>query len=321
MFSNAINNKYEYLFAADKSANTIHIGYGIDDNYARCMGTSILSICRHNNAAFTFHILAIKLNHTNIDRIKNLARQLNINIIVYEINPAILRELPTFVHLPLPTYFRFILPYILHEEKYIYYIDADIICLNSADKLFSLDLQNNIIAAVPDLDWMNKKRNKALQLKDHTYFNAGVLVINIAVWNNFSVMDKVLAVIKKDPVLFRYLDQDALNVVLHNKVLYLDKIYNCIDPAAVNRNDIVFLHFAAHPKPWNIAWPISSICNDFNRHLYSACEQHTPWKNEVLQMPRNYKEMKVYAKALRHNGNIVKSLGWYIKYLVKKYAG
>lgn len=316
---NLINQKLYYNFS--KQNNTfINIGYGIDNNYARCCATSITSFCLNNPTKnFNFHIMAKDLSTTNKKQFEQLAQLYSINIYIYEINIDTLAKLPTQTHLPIATYFRFILPLILDNVDKLFYIDADIICLQNADDLFNINLNNNIIGAVPDLPWMNKKRNKTLNLQNHIYFNAGMLIINIAKWNNFNTFAKVLQAIQNEPQKFRYLDQDALNLILTNHIQYLDTKFNCIDINSTEQKNIILLHFAAHPKPWNIAFSISKICNEFNKNLYQYYENKTPWKNLPLEQPKNYKEMKIYAKALKYNKQYIKSLYWTLKYFLNKF--
>lgn len=318
---NVLKNIEKYQYSKEKIKNISHIAYGIDNNYARCMATSIASFCINNpDRNFVFHIVTDELSLDIKEKIKQLAEIYAINIYIYEINNNFLLRLPTQVHLPIATYFRFILPLILDDINKIYYIDADIICLQNADELFDLNLENNnIIAAVPDLPWMNRKRNKALNLNNHIYFNAGMLVINIEKWNEYNVFEKVFKVIQNEPKKFRYLDQDALNLILTGQIKYLDIKFNCIDINNINEKDIILLHFAAHPKPWTIAFPISKICNSFNMNLYSYYEKQTPWENTPLEWPKNYKEIKIYAKALRYNKQYLRSIYWEIKYLINKF--
>lgn len=320
ILNNSLKNVLEYQYSNKQEKNTVHIAYGIDNNYARCMATSIASFCINNpNQQFTFHIMADGLSVKTKEKIEQLAKYYKINIYVYEINTNFLSTLPTKIYLTTATYFRFLLPLILKNEKLLYYIDADIICLQNADELFDIKLGSNIIGAVPDLSWMNKKRNKALNLTEHTYFNAGMLVIDIKKWNEFKTFEKVIRAIQSEPKKFRYLDQDALNLILTKHIQYLETKFNCIDTDSINKNDIVLLHFAAHPKPWNIAFPISKICNSFNKNLYSYYEKQTPWKNIELEMPRNYKEMKQYAESLWKVNKKFYCFKWYLRYVYYKF--
>lgn len=313
---NYIKKTTNYTYNISNNQDTIHIGYGIDNNYARCCATSIISFCmNNNNQSFEFHIMTNDLSNNAKKKFELLAQNLKTNILIYEVDNYPLNTLPTQIHLPISTYFRFLLPLVLKNIPTLYYIDADIICLKDTNELFNINLGNNIIAAVPDLPIMNAKRNKALNLVEHLYFNAGMLVINIQKWLEFDTFNKVLNAIKQDPQKFRYLDQDALNIVLHGKILYLSSKFNNL---TLNYEDTVLLHFAAHPKPWNIAFPISKICNTFNKNLYQYYENKTPWKSLPLEQPKNYKEMKIYSYALYHNQNYLSSLKWYLKYIFNK---
>lgn len=319
ILTNTLKSKTKYEYLISQTHSNIHIGYGIDNNYARCCASSIASFCFNNPTKnFNFHIMTNDLSTTNKKQFEQLAQLYSVNIYIYEINIDTLAKLPTQTHLPIATYFRFILPLILDNVDKLFYIDADIICLQNADDLFNINLNNNIIGAVPDLPWMNKKRNKTLNLQNHIYFNAGMLIINIDKWNNFNTFAKVLQAIQNEPQKFRYLDQDALNLILTKYIEYIDKKFNCIDLNTINHQDIILLHFAAHPKPWNIAFPISKVCNTFNKNLYAYYENQTPWKNTPLEQPKNYKEIKIYAKALKNNKQYIKSLYYFSKYLMSK---
>lgn len=318
--TNTLKSKTKYEYLISQTHSNIHIGYGIDNNYARCCASSIASFCLNNPTKnFNFHIMAKDLSTTNKKQFEQLAQLYSINIYIYEINIDTLAKLPTQTHLPIATYFRFILPLILDNVDKLFYIDADIICLQNADDLFSINLKDNIIGAVPDLPWMNTKRNKALNLQNHIYFNAGMLIINITKWNKFNTFTKILQAIQNEPQKFCYLDQDALNLILTNHIQYLDTKFNCIDINNIDKKNIILLHFAAHPKPWNIAFSISKICNEFNKNLYQYYENKTPWKNLPLEQPKNYKEMKIYAKALKYNKQYIKSLYWTLKYFLNKF--
>ena len=258
------------------------------------------------------------LQPENLQRLEGMAQLYNTTIIIYTVDTAQLQQLPTQEHLPLPTYFRFILPLVLPAKR-LYYIDADIICLQSAHELFAQDFEDNIIIAVPDLEWMNRKRNKALGITNHRYFNAGMLVIDVVKWNSFEVFNKVLEAITANPEKFKYLDQDALNLVLQGQVKYLSPIFNCIDAENIDKDKIVLLHFAAQPKPWNVAFLHSKNCTKFNRDLYDYYELRTPWAHTPLDQPRNYKEYKQYARSLKRNKQYVKSLVYWLKYFKTKY--
>ena len=140
MIHNILKNTIQYHYISNTSS-PIHIGYGIDENYARCCATSIASFCINNpKTIFCFHIMSKDLSISTKNKFQQLAKMYSININIYEINTDNLLNLPTQVHLPIATYFRFILPMILKDIDKLFYIDADIICLKKALDLFNIDI-------------------------------------------------------------------------------------------------------------------------------------------------------------------------------------
>lgn len=305
--------------------NSIHIGYGIDNNYARCTGTSIASFCINNKIEgmmFSFHIVTTGLTKENLKRFSLLAQNYHINIYIYILEDSYFNNLPISNYFPISIYFRLILPLVVKDIDIIIYVDADIICLNSILKLINkfplLLYKSNFCLAVPDVKYMRQKKMEVLGLKNHIYFNSGFLVINIKIWKSMDIVKECLKLLNRNKEIFTHPDQDALNVLFANKVEYLSPIYNCIDINSVNKQDIVLLHFAANPKPWSSCWEISPNCNDFNKDLYRYYEEKTPWSNELPQLPRNYKEMEFYSKCLRKHKRYKESFLWYLKYLITK---
>lgn len=314
----SIKNTIKYHNHDEKDC--IHIAYGIDNNYARCAATSIASICINNSTHnFSFYIMTTGLTNINSVKFEELAFEYSVNITIFEVDSECLHSLPTKAHLPLPMYFRFILPMILKDVKQLIYIDADIVCLNQADEVFNMDLQGNVIAAVPDLEKMGKKRNRILGLTNHIYFNSGFLVIDVKKWLEMDMLQKLTSCISKEPKKFQYPDQDALNLILDGKVLYLERRFNCIDITSMEKIDIIFFHFAAHPKPWTAAWNISNKKDDFNIDLYKYYESSTPWHGTPPSMPNNYKEMEIYAKCLKQHKRTKEAAQWYLRYLMAKF--
>ena len=250
-----------------------------------------------------------------------MAKKLNTCIYLYylDIEYFYSLNLPTEYQWTIATYFRFILPLIIKDNKRFLYVDSDILCLKNISKLFDINLNNNIIAAVPDLKWYDENRSKVLNLFNHKYFNAGVIMVDIEKWNKYNIFSNLIDCIKKNPEKLKYLDQDALNIILNQKIFYLDYKFNwCNTWGTISLKNIVLYHLNATPKPWHLAWSISKIVNSVNKDIYFFYEAQTPWCNENLILPRNYKEMKYYARCLKDNKKYLLSFKWYIKYAINK---
>ena len=61
----------EYYYSSNDNFNEcVHIGYGIDNNFARCTAASIASFCENNpERKIFFHILEVNLSEENKIRI------------------------------------------------------------------------------------------------------------------------------------------------------------------------------------------------------------------------------------------------------------
>lgn len=110
------------------------------------------------------------------------------------------------------------------------------------------------------------------------------------------------------------MDQDALNIVLKEQKLLVENIYNFI-PAAPDiteiPNDTVFLHYAG-TKPW-YCWLDFPLKKFFIKYY-----KMSPWKEESLQQPRNYREMHYMSRARWRQGKYCDSVYWFFKYIYTK---
>lgn len=295
------------------------VGYGTDQNYIRCVASSIASICINNrDVGLRFYIITDYLEEASIQKLHQMAKWYQIDIWIYVVaDKEILKTLPIKSHFPLSIYFRYFLPLIIKSGK-VLYLDADVVNLKPLNKLIDIDLEEYVVAAVQDLEWMERKRCKALGMEFNKYFNSGVLLIDIDKWNLCKIFERSIELLKCNPNKYTYPDQDVLNILLQEKVKYLGREYNCLDSNLLDNQNIVLLHFAAHPKPWNIAWSLCNSRNEFNSNIYNEYESKTPWRDEPLYLPRNNKECKIYAQCLFKTHQYVDSFRWFIKYIKGK---
>ena len=221
-------------------------------------------------------------------------------------------------------YYRIILPIILKNLDNIFYIDADVICINNACELFNIDFKNKIILAITDTKKTNDDRNSALKLQNHVYFNSGVLGINVKKWNDLNIFDKFIKTAVRESKKLLLPDQDVLNMILLKEVKYLPRKFNWFngfykwEEDSIQNKKIILLHFTSTPKPWDLGWKVHSMCNKYNADLYNNYEMLTPWANTPLEVPNTYKKMRLYARDLKRNGYYLDSIKWYLKYLKLK---
>ena len=167
------------------------------------------------------------------------------------------------------TLYRLLLPDILLDVDECIYLDSDtLICDDIAD-LFSYDISNCYLAAVVDSDISKVPYNNMGNLDLEKYFNAGVLVLNLAKLRNDNKVEEFLSSIDMN---WQLNDQDILNKSCLGKVIFLEGKYNRFSYSAESGDDSVVIHFLGDPgmRPWqylhaNMAedwWKVASIFED-----------------------------------------------------------
>jgi lipopolysaccharide biosynthesis glycosyltransferase len=260
--------------------------------------------------------MATSIAENDLTKFRKLVDQYNANITLYFIDPQYFNGLPTKTHLPIPTYFRFLLPTLVSARK-ILYLDADILCLRSIQPLIDLDLNGKILAAVSDKNEFAVKRITALHLSQ--YFNAGVLYLDREEWDSEGISDRAISMLLESPEKFYALDQDALNIIADGRTKFLEKRWNYIlnhhlpTDIITAQNEAVFLHIAGHIKPW------STVSRDNHlQEIYYRYEQQSPWAGLPPQEPTNHSDMRCYSRLLWQENHYYSSITWYARYMRAK---
>lgn len=182
-------------------------------------------------------------------------------------------------HITTETFYRFLILDVLQDYNKVVYLDCDmIICRDVAD-LYHVDMGDNLIAATTDADFagqanvknpkMKEYCNKVLKLENpFKYFQAGVLVFNVQEMRKVTSVEKLLEM--ADTGIYWYSDQDILNIICKDRVLYLDMAWNLLtdcdhyrwhkviksapyyilDAYEKARKNPYIIHYAGWLKPW-----------------------------------------------------------------------
>ena len=288
----------------------LHIAFGVDRNYVPAMGVTIISIVTNNpETDFVFHVVAETLPPEDLEIIERLAKQIGSPIRVHMLDHTALAAIPGKKSQVYAIYYRLFLCELLkNDAAHVLYLDADIVCLRALPPL--PELGGAIAAVVMDTD--QHARNAALNRPEATpYFNSGVMYMNVRNWNEDNITRKVLNVLSSHAA-FRFPDLDALNLVLENKIVWLDgrwnqmwEVFAGVPTAYANT---VFLHYAGE-KPWH-EWRSAFLDPPFAQHF-----QQSPWPTCRLLIPHTRKNKLQYARHLFKRGNFLKASLWYIRFL------
>lgn len=178
-------------------------------------------------------------------------------------------------HITVETYYRLLISDLLPEYEKCLYLDGDIIVQCDVAELLNTDLEENYLAAIKDIGMQcgqgtyYTEHQKELEFDSmDSYFNAGILVLNLRQIRKDGMKDKFLKAIEK-----RYTieDQDILNVTCLGRVHYLPVIYNMFTGF---KDRIEFVNCGAYDKT-----DIEKIIDNQIKIIHYASGQDKPWKN------------------------------------------
>ena len=179
-------------------------------------------------------------------------------------------------------------------------MDCDLLVLGEITELWNLDMQSKPIAAAEDYGILSSKGKRAEKTKnfdwkeDDSYFNSGVLLIDVKQWRDNDYAGKLIKLVGERS--FRHHDQDALNYMFMDKWTKLPLRWNVIPPvfnmmpriafnskmrkkAVEALQNVGIFHYAGGYKPWEY-----TIHEGFNEKYYEYLA-HTEYKNVKMPQP------------------------------------
>ncbi|MCJ8215681.1 glycosyltransferase family 8 protein [Aeromonas veronii] len=274
---------------------TIHVAFCIDNAFAIHLAALIHSLGKHLSQNFQLkcHILGL-LNEEHIFKLSSLVSQ-NIKIRFYN-------DFPDYKEIPISnlynnrlnevTYYRFAIPEVLHNIDKVLFIDADMIAMGDISLLWSIDMMDSIVAVVSDhILGCDKEKQQVRGISSGRYFNAGFMLMDLGKWRENNISQQALKLLV-DNNGFEHNDQDALNIVLQNKVLYLDEKWNA-QPNHFEKKDMlvpVLVHFCGQEKPWHV------YCAHPFKDSYLASRAETAYACEPLQTYLDQDDMDILSR-------------------------
>lgn len=207
-------------------------------------------------------------------------------------------------HITTETFYRFLILDVLKDYPKVVYLDCDMIICEDAAQLYDTKLGSHLIAAVQDPDFAGQCSRKDSDMRSYckdtlgidnpfAYFQAGVLVLNVKELRKTVTVERLLEL--ADTGIYRFSDQDILNVVCKDRVAYLDMAWNVLFDCGRFRwqeviryapHDILdayenarkrpyIIHYAGFIKPWMKA------DEDFGYAFWETARK-TPYYEQML---------------------------------------
>ncbi|NDO82369.1 lipopolysaccharide 1,3-galactosyltransferase [Citrobacter sp. NCU1] len=299
-------------------ANTLHISLCFDCGFVMPAGVAIFSIIENNkNINLHFHLLVSDVSANDMALFHELNRP-NVSITIYHIKGSFNINPETLVlGIPLSTCLRFLIPEVIDQSiTNVMYLDCDIICYSNLIELVNYDLQNNIAGVISDsIEMQARVDNLDYGVNFIKYFNAGVMLINTQEWRENNITQKALTMINSGKI-YRYADQDVLNILLNGRLQYLNAKFNNKTTLSVYHNaenenikNTVIMHYVTPNKPWYLIFN----ANNFGRYF-----SQSPWRNAKRYLSPSASEIRIKSKLLWKGSKYGEAISYYLRYLLMK---
>lgn len=252
----------------------VYIILASDNNYIQHATVAITSILCNTKKPdeLCFFLIEDNIDPSNKIKIEKTVQSLGSHIAFLKVQEDNFKNVFVSGGLTKAAYLRLSLTDIVpHEINKILYLDCDLLILDDIRKIWDFDLQDKALAAVEDfgvLSSASKCREKKEHLgwnREYSYFNSGVMLINLKKWRKFNYTQKLLKLIENNK--FRHHDQDALNFLFMKDWAKLNLRWNIIPPvfnmiltvlfdskmrkeAISALNNPAIIHYAGGYKPW-----------------------------------------------------------------------
>jgi lipopolysaccharide biosynthesis glycosyltransferase len=265
----------------------------LDTNYAPHAAAMLTSLRQANRSeAINIYLLHGGLNEHVGAVLKRYLEAIVNSVSFVRVDQNIADCLPVVGYYSRATFFRlFLASYLPPDLDKVLYLDPDVIVLHSLCELWDTDLAEYPMAAVAEPK-MSRHLARLKLPQQSKYFNSGVALINLPLWRSCDISIKALEYLRThrdNQIRLKLLDQDVLNVLLHQNWLELPHAYNVTskifrypDRFAEEQEDarnphIVHFTGGGDCKPWMYG------CKHAYRTSYLEAKKQTPWADSDLE--------------------------------------
>lgn len=266
----------------EKDKKVVPVVLAANQEYVPILYTCVQSIVNHTSKDRKYEIYVF---HTDIEKVsqKVFHQQLerdNVRVTFIDVTQNVSGyRLKAKEHITTETFYRFLILDILKDYDKVLYLDCDMIIMRDIAELYDIELGNNLIGAAKDPDFMGqcngvntvtkKYCEEVLKIKSpFQYFQAGVLLFNVTELKKVITVKELFEM--SDTGIYKYSDQDILNVICEDRVTYLNMAWNLLgdcnherwheviksapyyilDEYEEARKHPYIIHYAGFVKPW-----------------------------------------------------------------------
>ena len=263
---------------------TIPIFFACNDNYVPYLDVAILSIAEHADKRNDYLITVLQTAISEENKKKLLKHSAdNVKIEFYDVGKLIepLKDtLPDVFYYTLAAYYRLFIETAFPQYDKAIYLDCDVVLLTDIAKLYDEDVEGYLVGAVYE---QNTDRDKnftdyvtnIIGIPYYTYFNSGVMLMNLKEFRAFGVRDRFLNMLTTYNFDCLAPDQEYLNVICSGRVKYLPTGWNKHSFPEPPEGELNLCHYALAHKPWHYA-------DTINGEYFWEYAKHSEFYDRIL---------------------------------------
>ncbi len=282
--------------------------YNADERFAEVFATSLVSLYENNRDIDELKVYLIE-DHISAEsktKLLHLAEGYGRELVML-VMPD-LNELAG-VNVEIPQYNRmatcgrlFIASLLPQKVEKAIYLDCDTIILKSIKELWDIDISDYAVGMADCCQNSNLRTQLGLE-KDGTYYNSGVMLVNLKRWRQMEAERKFLAFIQSQGGYIPFPDEGVLNAVFNGQILRIPLRFNALtmiyaftykqfcyakgvknfytaEEVEAARRDPVLIHFVSNfylpVRPW------MQGCEHPYADRYLEYRKLTPWNSQKL---------------------------------------
>lgn len=213
------------LMLQQMTKETVRIVFITDNKYAMPTGVAIQSIIDNKKSAteIEINIIANEVSLSNLKKLRSITGK-NVSINIIEIDNKYKQLGIQHEYVSKAALLKFELPKIFNNYDKILYLDSDVLVLDDLTQLYETNFENKYAGVCKDL-LATKFYKDPLEIGLNTYFNSGVMLLNLEKMRQDNICEKLLWA-KDHDRRKKYMDQDAFNIVFNGNVEYLNPQFN-----------------------------------------------------------------------------------------------
>lgn len=244
-----------------KKNKVVPVFFAADDKYTKFMMVTMKSII--DNASpdglYKLYILHTDISYENQCIVKKMEKN---NCKIYFVNVVnelkkIEKNLCIRDYYTSTTYYRIFIANLFPQYDKVLYVDSDTIVREDIRNLYRYNMGDNYIGAVRDqlvvqTDLYGEYVEKVLGISRGAYFNAGVVLINCEAFRKRNMLKQFVDLLNTYTFVVAQ-DQDYLNILCKDKVLWLDPRWNVqmIGKIPCEEKETKLIHYNLAAKPWH----------------------------------------------------------------------